>query len=210
MWLHYGPSAPMLTASGRLTLAEFAGKPQMSLLVRGLALFDYLSGRLPACVLRTDTASFLCEDGIDLHAFARNIAGVSDDGIAFIQSGQHFEAVTIVAAGFDLLKVHSVVGADDRDLRSIGADNERLTGDEQGRVGANAAQLDVRVHARHQFTATIGQKDFDQERAAGRVERIRSARNRPFELASGKVGHGNDRLLGGPDGARINLRNVQI
>ena len=65
-------------------------------------------------------------------AFARDVAGVGDDRVAFLQAAENFQAIAVVAAHLDLLQVQVVVGANDGDLRSVGANNQSVAGDQKG------------------------------------------------------------------------------
>ena len=105
----------------------------------------------------------LLRDRVNLEAFAGDVAGVGDDGGAFGEAGEDFDAVAEVAADGEGLEVDGVVGLDEGDEGAAGADDEGIAGDDEGRVIAGAVEFDLAVHAGEECAVGVEDVEFDQE-----------------------------------------------
>ncbi len=144
----------------------------------------------------------------DPEAFAGFVAGVADDHVAFLQSAHDFEAVAVVAADLDLSNVENVAGSDHRDLGAVVAHHHGVARNQQRRIGPGAGQLDLRVHAGQQRVVRIRHVHFDQQSAAGGIERLRAAGDGSGELAAREAGNSQRRGLTGADRIGVSLRRV--
>ena len=75
---------------------------------------------------------------------------------------------------------------------------------------ADALEVDLRQRARHQLALAIVHVDFNQQCAAGRVDRVRGAHQRPLKGFPRMLGKRNVDLRAALDVVRVQLRHVGI
>ena len=103
-----------------------------------------------------------------------------------------------------------MIGTDNSHLRSVGSNDKRVARDNHGRSSAHVIQVNLRIHARKQRIVLVWHVDFDQQRAAGGVQRAGATRHRSLELPPGQIRDLQHRRLAHPDGTGMCLRNVHI
>src|SRR5207302_11102821 len=115
-----------------------------------------------------------------------------------------------VAAQLNACEMNRGIRLDDGYLRSVAADDERVAGDQQGRVPAGNGEIDLGKHPGHEDAAYIFHLHFREQRAGRGVEGVGGPRDLTIELPPGDIADGDDGALPRFYGLRVTLRKVDI
>src|SRR5271154_1900591 len=147
---------------------------------------------------------------MDLLAVFQRIGRIDHDLIGNFNSSENFHRGAEVTANRDVTQTDFIVFIDDRDLRSLGAEQHGVDRDGDARNGVAGRKMYLTERTGQQLAVFVGHIDFGVEGAGGGIDGIGGANYGSGKFLAGKFLQRDDRLHADFHQRRIGLRNIDV
>ena len=105
----------------------------------------------------------------DSRAADQRVGGIDYDAVGRSHTRKNFDGLSEVATDLDRAQFDRCVRANDADLQALGAKQQGIGGQGQGRIGVVSAQADLAIAVGQDFVMRVVHLEFGEQRPGSRA-----------------------------------------